>query len=181
MSFNSTSIANLSDSDDESYEAELARRRAEAETLLQQQDEKECLKRQACKEVKMAEQKRLEEEARKKQEEEETRRREEDRQRDLAKHLEVDCVAAVEQQRRKNWMKTFLPPSSPPSNKEMNLIDLLPLTKRQHVQYLPQETPEACQRREELAREMETSVVGGGSPCERCADFGILCISQTLP
>jgi len=38
MSFNSTSIINLSDSDDESYEAELARRRAEAETLLQQQE-----------------------------------------------------------------------------------------------------------------------------------------------
>ena len=34
MSFNSTSIANLSDSDDESYEAGLVRRRAEAETLL---------------------------------------------------------------------------------------------------------------------------------------------------
>ena len=35
MSFNSTSIANLSDSDDESYKAELTRRCAEAETLLQ--------------------------------------------------------------------------------------------------------------------------------------------------
>ena len=85
MSFNSTSIANLSDSDDESYKAELARRHAEAETLLRQQEEKEHLERQACKEVKMAEQKRLEEEAQKKQEEEETRQREEDCQRDLAK------------------------------------------------------------------------------------------------
>jgi len=128
----------------------------------------------------MAEQKRLEEEACKKQEEEEIRWREEDRQRDLAKHLEADRIAAVEQQQCKNWMKTFLPPSSPPSNKEMNLIDLLPLTKRQRVQYLPQETPEARQRCKELAREMGTSVVSGGSPCERCADFGILCIPQTL-
>jgi len=34
MSFNSILIANLSDSDDESYEAELVRRRAETETLL---------------------------------------------------------------------------------------------------------------------------------------------------
>ena len=97
MSFNSTSIANLSDSNDECYEAELARRHAEAETLLWQQEEKECLKCQARKEVKMAEQKRLEEEAQKKQEEEETRQREEDRQRDLAKRLEADRVAAVEQ------------------------------------------------------------------------------------
>ena len=67
MSFNSTSIANLSDSNDESYKAELARRCAEAGTLLRQQEEKEHLERQACKEAKMAEQKRLEEEARKKQ------------------------------------------------------------------------------------------------------------------
>jgi len=34
MSFNCTLIVNLSDSDDESYEAELARRRAEVKTLL---------------------------------------------------------------------------------------------------------------------------------------------------
>ena len=85
----------------------------------------------------MAEQKRLEEEAQKKQEEEETRWREEDRQRDLAQRLEVDCVIAVEQQRHKNWMKAFLPPLSLSSNEEMNLIDLLPLTKRQCVRYLP--------------------------------------------
>jgi len=145
MSFNSTSIANLSDSDNESYEAGLTRRRAEVETLLQQQEEKECFKHQAHKEAKMVERKRLEEEAQKKQEEEETWQREEDRQRDLAKCLEVDHVAAVEQQRHKNWMKTFLLPSSPPSDEEMNLINLLPLTKRQCVRYLLQETLEACQ------------------------------------
>jgi len=34
MSFNSTLIANLSDSNDKSYEAELARRHAEVEALL---------------------------------------------------------------------------------------------------------------------------------------------------
>jgi len=180
MSFNHISIANLSDSDDESYEAGLARRRAEAETLLRQQEEKERLEHQVRKEAKAAERKRLEEEARKKQEEEETRRKEEERQRDLAHRLEVDCVAAVERQRRKNWTKTFLP-SSPPSDEDMNLIDLPPLTKRQRIRYLPQETPEARQRREELAKEMGVPVVGGESPCERCADFGILCISQNLP
>jgi len=181
MSLNSTSITNLSDSDDESYEAGLAKRRAEAENLLRQQEEKERSERQAHKQAKIAKRKRLEEEACKKQEEEETRRREEDRQRDLAQCLEVDRVAAVEQQRRKNWMKTFLPPSSPPSDEEMNLIDLPPLSKRQRVRYLPQETLEAHQRREEVAREMGVSTVGGGSPCERCADFGILCIPQNLP
>jgi len=180
MSFNHTSIANLSDSDDESYEAGLARRRAEAETLLRQQEEKERLERQVCKEAKAAEWKRLEEEARKKQEEEETRRKEEERQRDLAHRLEADRVAAVKQQQRKNWMKTFLP-SSPPFNEDMNLIDLPPLTKRQRIRYLPQETPEARQRREELVKEMEVPAVGGENPCERCADFGILCIPQNLP
>ena len=68
----------------------------------------------------------------KKQEEEETRRKEEERQRDLVHRLEADRVAAMEQQWRKNWTKTFLP-SSPPSNKDMNLIDLPPLTKRQRI------------------------------------------------
>ena len=97
MSFNHTSIANLSDSDDESYEAGLARRRAEAKTLFRQQEEKERLECQVCKEAKAAEQKRLEEEARKKQEEEETRRKEKERQRDLAHRLEADRVTAIEQ------------------------------------------------------------------------------------
>jgi len=180
MFFNPTSITNLSDSGDQSYEAGLARRRAEVETLLRQQEEKERLERQVHKEAKAAERKRLEEEVCKKQEEEETRWREEDCQRDLAKCLEADRVAAVEQQRHKNWIKTFLLLSSPPSDEEMNLIDLPPLTKRQRVRYLPQETPEARQQCEELAREMGTPVVGGGSPCERCVDFGILCIPQTL-
>jgi len=62
MSFNSNLVVTLSDSDDECYEAQLARRHAEAETLLCQQEEKECLEHQAHKEVKIAEQKRLEEE-----------------------------------------------------------------------------------------------------------------------
>ena len=72
------------------------------------------------------------------------RRREEEHQRDLAHHLEADHVATVEQQRQKNWVKTFLLSSTPP-NEEMNLIDLPPLTKRQRVCYLPKETLEACQ------------------------------------
>ena len=44
--------------------------------------------------------------------------------------------------------------SSSPSNENMNLINLLPLTKRQCIQYLPQETLEAHQQHEELAKEM---------------------------
>ena len=57
MFFKFTSIANLSDSDDELYKAKLVRRHAKAETLLRQQKEKECLERQAWKEMKIAEQK----------------------------------------------------------------------------------------------------------------------------
>jgi len=115
-------------------------------------------------------------------EQEQCRKQEEEqRQKDLAHRLEVDCVATVEQAQRKNWAKTFLPPPSPPSDKEINLIDLPPLTKRQHLCYLPKETPEALQQYKELARQMGTTVVGGGNPCERCADFRILCIPQTLP
>jgi len=175
-----SSITNLSDSDDERYEASLARKRAEAEALLREQEQKEQLERQARKEVKLTEWKRLEEEFQRKQEEEEARWREEQCQRDLAHRLEANHVAAVEQQRRKNWMKTFQLPSSL-SDEEMNLLDYPPLTKRQHVRYLLQETPEARQRHEELSREIGASVVGGGNPCERCTDFGILCIPQALP
>ena len=157
----------------------MARRRAEAETLLCQQEEKEYLEHQVCKEAKIVEQKRLEEEMQRKQKE--AQRREEERQRNLAHRLEADHAATVEKQWYKNWNQTFLLPSSFPSDEEMNLIDLLPLTKRQYIHYLPKETLEARQRREELAREIGTSVVSGRSPCERCADFRILYILQNLP
>ena len=174
-------LPNASDLDDERYEEELVRRRQETDHRLCQQEEQERAERQARKEARVAKKARLEEEAWKLAEEaERCRKKEEQCQKDLAHRLEADHVAAVEQQWRKNWMKTFQPPSSP-SDEDMNLLDYLPLTKRQRVQYLPQETPEARQRCEELSKEMGTSVVGGGNLCERCADFGILCIPQTLP
>jgi len=87
----------------------------------------------------------------------------------------------MKQQQCKNWVKTFLPPLSPLSGEEMNLINLLSLTKRQYVHYLPKKTLEAYQRCKELAREMGMSIVGRESPYERCIDFGILCIPQNLP
>ena len=176
-----SSLGNISDSDDERYEANLAKKRAEAEAFLREQERKEQADCQARKEARIAEKARLEEEARKLVEEEQRQKQEEEqRQKDLAHRLEADRVAAVEQQRRKNWMNKFQPPSSPPSDEEMNLLNYPPLTKRQHVRYLPQETPEDRQRRQEVAREMGVPIVGGGSPCERCADFGILCIPQNL-
>jgi len=95
--------------------------------------------------VKIAEQKRLEEEIQRKQKEEEARQKEEECQRDLAYHLELDCVAAVKQQWHKNWMKTFQLLSSPSSDEEMNLLNYPPLTKRQRVCYLLKETLEARQ------------------------------------
>jgi len=180
----------MSDSDDERYEQELVKQRQEAEARLREEEEQQWAERRARKEARAAEKRREEEEMRRRAEEEEARRKveaeeawrkEEERQRDLAHCLEADRVAAVEQQRRKNWAKTFLSPPSPPSDGEMNLLDFPPLTKRQRVRYLPQETPESCQRREEWAKEMGVPLVGGGSLCERCADFGILCIPQNLP
>jgi len=174
-------VSNASDSDDERYEEKLVCHRQEADRHLRQQEEQERAERQARKEARVAEKARLEEKARKLVEEAERHRKEEEQcQKDLAHRPEADRVAAVEQQRCKNWVKTFQPSSSP-SDEDMNLLDYPPLTKRQCVRYLPQETPEARQRREELSKEIETSVVGGGNPCERCADFGILCIPQTLP
>jgi len=175
-------LGNISDSNDECYKANLAKKRAEAEAFLQEQEWKERAERQARKEARIAKKVRLEEEARKLVEEEQHRKQEEEqRQKDLAHRLEADRVTAIEQQRRKNWMNKFQPPSSPPSDEEMNLLDYPPLTKRQRVRYLLQETPEDRQRHQEVAREMGVPIVGGGSPCERCADFGILCIPQNLP
>jgi len=130
-------LPNASDSDDERYEKELVRRHQEADHCLCQQEEQERAERQARKEARVAEKARLEEEAQKLAEEAERRRKEEEQcQKDLAHRLEADRVAAVEQQRRKNWMKTFQPSSSP-SDEDMNLLNYLPLTKRQRVQYLP--------------------------------------------
>jgi len=86
MSFVPTSTANFSDSNNEWYEAELARRYTEIEALLQQQEEKERFEHQAQRETKIAEWKRLEEEA---------WRKEEECQRDLVHHLEADHIAKI--------------------------------------------------------------------------------------
>jgi len=186
---NTINSSAISDSDDERYEQKLVKRREEAEARLWEEGEQQRAEQRARKEARAAEKRKQEEELRRRAEEEEAqrkieekeaRRREEEHQRDLAHCIEADRVAAVEQQCHKNWTKTFLP-SSPPSDEDMNLINLPPLTKRQRIQYLPQETPEARQQREELAKEIEVSAVGGGNPCERCVDFGILCIPQNLP
>jgi len=87
-----SSLGNISDSDDERYEANLAKKRAEAEALLREQEQKERAERQASKEAKIAERARLEEEAQKFVEQEQC-------QKVLAHRLEADRVAAVEQQR----------------------------------------------------------------------------------
>jgi len=60
-----SSLGNISDSDDERYEANLAKKHAEAEALLREQEQKERVERQVRKEAKIAEKARLEEEARK--------------------------------------------------------------------------------------------------------------------
>jgi len=93
MFFNSNSVATFSDSNDEHYKAQLARRHAE---LCFASRNKRYLERQACKGTKITKQKRLEEEAQRK-EEEELQWREEEHQRDLAHCLEVDRIAAMEQ------------------------------------------------------------------------------------
>ena len=84
---------------------------------------------------------------------------------------------------RKNWLKVMNPEpvASPLSEEEMHLIDLPPLTKRQQVWYLSKETPEQHREHKEIARELGLEPMGGGSPCERCANFGILCLPQDLP
>jgi len=65
---------------------------------------------------------------------------------DDAFHQEVDRQAAVVQVWQKNWLKKANPEplASPLSEKEINLIDFLSLTKRQWVCYFPKETLEQC-------------------------------------
>ena len=101
---------------------------------------------------------------------------------DNAFRQEADQQAAVVQVWRKNWLKkaNLEPLASPPSEREINLIDLPLLTKRQQVYYLPKKTSEQCREREELARELGIEPIGGATPCERCANFGTLCLLQDL-
>ena len=70
--------------------------------------------------------------------------------------------------------------TSSPSEEKMNLIDLLSLTKRQRVHYLPKKTSEQRLAREEMAKELGIELMGKENPCERCTNFGILCLSQDL-
>ena len=70
--------------------------------------------------------------------------------------------------------------SNPSSDKEINLIDLMSLTKRQCICYLPQETLKAHQYHKELAKEIGVAVISGGSPYKRYTDFSILCLPQNL-
>jgi len=83
---------------------------------------------------------------------------------------------------RKNWLKKINLEllASSPSEEKMNLIDLLPLTKRQRVHYLPKKTSEQHLAREEMAKKLGIELMGKENPCERCANFGILCLSQDL-
>jgi len=182
------------DSDNERYEQQLVKRREEAEARLRE-EEKQQVERRARKEARAAEKRkqekelrrRVEEERRQKEEAERQMKAEEERQRqkeaDDAFHQEAERQTAVVQMRRKNWLKKMNPEplASPPSKEEMNLIDLPPLTKRQRVQYLPKETPEQRREWEETARELGIEPMGAGSPCERCANFSILCLPQDLP
>jgi len=185
----------MSDSDDERYEQQLVKRREEAEARLREEEEQQWAERRARKEAKAAEKRRQEEELRRRAEEERRQKEEAERQMkaeekrqrqkeaDDAFRQEADRQAAVVQMRRKNWLKKMNPEplASPPSEEEMNLIDLPPLTKRQQVRYLPKETPEQRRKQEETARELGIEPMGAGSPCERCANFGILCLPQDLP
>ena len=98
-------------------------------------------------------------------------------------HQEADQQVAVIQVRQKNWLKKANPEllASPPSEGEINLIDLPPLTKRQRVCYLLKGTLERRWKKEELVRELGIEPMSGETPCERCANFGILCLPQELP
>jgi len=194
-SVNTINTITMSDSNDKRYEQELVKRRQEAEARLREEKEQQQAERRARKEAKAAEKKRQEKELQRRAEEERRQKEEaarqmkaeEERRRqkeaDDAFRQEADRQAAVVQVQRKNWLKqmNLEPVASPPSEEKMNLIDLPPLMKRQRVWYFPKETLEQRREREEMARELGLEPMGGGNPCERCANFGILCLPQDLP
>ena len=144
------------------------------------------MEQRARKEVRAAEKRRQKERLRRQVEEERQMKAEEEQQRqkeaDDTFCQKVDRQAAVVQVWRKNWLKkmNLEPLVSPPSKEKINLINLPPLTKRQRVRYFPKETVEQCRVREEMAKEPGIEPIGGENPCERCANFGILCLPQDL-
>jgi len=177
----------MSDSDNKRYEQELKKRRQEAEAKLWEKEERQQAEQRARKEVRAAEKRRQEEELRRRAEEVERQMKaEEERRRqkevDDAFRQKADRQVAVVQVWRKNWLNKMNPEplASPPSEEEMNLIDLPPLTKRQRVRYLPKKTPEQRREREAMVKELRIEPMGGENPCERCANFGILCLPQDL-
>jgi len=172
-SLNTINTAMTSDSDDK--QAKAAEKKRQEEELRRRAEEKRQQKEEAERQMK------AEEERQRQKEAEEERQRQ--KEADEAFHQEADRQAAIVQVRRKNWLKKMNPElvASPPFEEEMNLINLPPLTKRQWVQYLPKETLEQRQECKEMARELGIEPMGAGSPCERCANFGILCLPQDLP
>jgi len=162
-SLNTINTAMTSDSDDK--QAKVAKKKRQEEELRRRAEEKRQQKEEAERQIKAEEERQRQKEA------------------DEAFHQEADRQAAVVQVRRKNWLKKMNPElvASPPFEEEMNLINLPPLTKRQWVRYLPKETLEQRQECKEMARELGIEPMGAGSPCERCANFGILCLPQDLP
>ena len=183
------------DSNNERYEQKLIKQRQEAEARLQVEEKQQRVEWRARKEARVAEKKRQKEELRRWAEEERQQKEEAKRQIkveeewrrqkevDDAFHQEADQQVTIIQVQRKNWLKKTNPEplASPLSEGEMNLINLSPLTKRQWVRYLPKESSEQHWEREELARELGIEPMGGENPCERCANFGILCLPQDLP
>ena len=39
---------------------------------------------------------------------------------------------------------------------------------------------EQCQERKEIVKKLGIELMGGKNPCERCTNFGILCLPQDL-
>ena len=144
------------------------------------------MEQRARKEARAVEKRRQKERLRRQVEEERQMKAEEEQQRqkeaDNAFCQKVDRQAAVVQVWRKNWLKkmNLEPLASPPSKEKINLINLPPLTKRQRVRYFPKETVEQRRVREEMAKEPGIEPIGEENPCERCANFGILCLPQDL-
>ena len=194
-SHNTINSGTMSDSNDERYEQELVKQREEAKARLREEEEQQWVEQRARKEVRVVEKRRQEEELRRQAEEKRWQKEEVERQMKAEEkwrrqkktndvfHQEVDRQVAVIQVRQKNWLKKANPEllASPPSEGEMNLIDLPLLTKRQRVCYLLKETLEQRRKKEELVRELGIEPMGGETPCERCANFGILCLPQELP
>lgn len=133
--------------------------------------EKERAERQARKETKTGEKRKLEDEKRRQEEEVKKilRKLEEQRQAEVER-IRSKARADAEQRQKHAAYR----------DDNIKLIKRPPLPINQRKALLPQESVEDQERQEQPAQDTRRAIVGGQNPCKRCYHHRILCVLQGL-